>query len=113
MKSRPPVSSGRFRGVRCLTCETKRYACRMAVWLLAVCFGAASLHAQPSAGSITTHYNPASGISVIDAAGNVYTISSIGPITAGAAQVQPGGGLCIFGGGGGGMISVLGPCPDV
>lgn len=55
-----------------------------------------NLSAQPAPGSITTR-TLALPASLIDAAGDVYTvgIANAGdPVTPGAAQTQPGGGLC-------------------
>jgi hypothetical protein len=53
-------------------------------------------HAQPLAGSIKTYNIPLrQGPSAVDAAGNVYSTTSVMPpatTTPGAAQTQPGGG---------------------
>ena len=59
-----------------------------AVLFAAITLAAARSFAQPPA--------PPPTISVIDSAGNTYTISGDGPVTAGAAQTQPGGGQCFF-----------------
>ena len=48
--------------------------------------------AQPTPASLQTVTQPTSGPAVFDSAGNVYYLS--GPVTAGAAQTQPGGGTC-------------------
>ena len=76
---------------------------------LAVILVAASLYAQTSAGSIATQPIPVFGASVIDPAGNVYSIG-FGPVTPGAAQTQPGGGTCYFATGYIGSIPT--PCSD-
>jgi hypothetical protein len=56
-------------------------------------------HAQPLAGSIKTYsFSLPQGPSVVDAAGNVYSTTSVMPpatTTPGAAQTQPGGGSCL------------------
>jgi uncharacterized protein (TIGR03437 family) len=59
--------------------------------LFAECF---FLNAQP--GSVATHALQTFGPAVIDAGGNVYTIGIGigGPVTPGALQTQPGGGIC-------------------
>jgi hypothetical protein len=68
-----------------------------------------TLWAQP--GSITTKpiatTPPVAGPAVFDAAGNIYFFK-FGPVTAGAAQTQNGGGTCLPGTG----LGVPGPCPD-
>jgi hypothetical protein len=57
-------------------------------------------HAQPLAGSIKTYNIPLrQGPSAVDAAGNVYSTTSVMPpatTTPGAAQTQPGGGTCLL-----------------
>lgn len=84
----------------------------MSIRIFAVCFVAASVAAQPNPGSISTNSLPLSPATVIDAAGNVYATygtNSAAGVTPGAAQTQPGGGLCPF-------VSPrapLGPCTDV
>jgi hypothetical protein len=48
---------------------------------------------------LATHDLPAGGLDSptwIDGGGNVYYTGSDGPVTAGAAQVQPDGGLCLI-----------------
>lgn len=65
--------------------------------------------AQSVPASITTINQPTSGQAVFDAAGNVY-YASPGPVTAGAAQTQPGGGTCYVATGFIGDVPV--PCPD-
>jgi hypothetical protein len=87
----------------------------MFILLLAMCFGATSLLAQPSAGSIVTHSLPAFGPSIFDSAGNAYTtgtyaVGNSEPVTPGAAQTQPGGGTCTINAFPVGPIPV--PCPD-
>jgi uncharacterized protein (TIGR03437 family) len=65
-------------------------------------FGA-SVNGQSVPASINTIQQPSAGHPVFDAFGNTYYLS--GSPTAGAAQTQPGGGLCIGGPG-------VGACPD-
>jgi uncharacterized protein (TIGR03437 family) len=60
---------------------------------------AVDLAGQPAPGTITTHAFTVYGPSVIDRTGAVYSTNSYigaadGPVTPGAAQTQPGGGLC-------------------
>jgi hypothetical protein len=79
----------------------------------ALCFRAVLLPAQPIAASIVTHGLLIAGPSVIDAAGNTYTTGGAPatnfPVTPGAAQTQPGGGMCpIYG-----PFPLSEPCPDV
>lgn len=62
---------------------------------------------QSVPGSISTIQQPTGGHAVFDAFGNTYYLS--GQPTAGAAQTQPGGGICI--GQAGLRIGVV-PCPD-
>ena len=68
---------------------------------------AASAVAQSVPASISTIQQPSLGHPVFDASGNTYYLS--GQPTAGAAQTQSGGGLCI--GQAGPRIGVV-PCPD-
>jgi len=62
----------------------------------------APTNAQPLAGGINTYVNAISlpqGASAVDAAGNVYSTTSLIPpatTTPGAAQAQPGGGTCLL-----------------
>lgn len=118
------MESARNLLLRVRDCSTRVSVRRTLVVLVAFClsFWAPRLSAQPVAGSISTHSLPFVGLpfepvtsmfgsgldlpggagvfhtSVIDAAGNVYNTGSIvgpgGIVTAGAAQVQSGGGTC-------------------
>jgi uncharacterized protein (TIGR03437 family) len=78
--------------------------------VVAANFAPATLLAQPRPGSITTRSLPVAGPTIIDAAGNTYMMASSGPVTTGAAQTQPGGGLCLTSNG---FFDFLGPCPYV
>src|ERR1035438_5423415 len=70
-----------------------RHAC-VATRLIAVVLAfSTSLSAQPTAASMTTINQPASGQATFDGSGNVYYLNN-GPVTPGAAQTQPGGGTC-------------------
>jgi hypothetical protein len=60
-----------------------------------VLFAAIMLASPRFFGQITPPAPPPT-ISVIDSSGNTYTVSSEGPVTPGAAQTQPGGGVCQF-----------------
>jgi uncharacterized protein (TIGR03437 family) len=68
-----------------------------------------TLHAQRAA-SITTTPQPVSGPAIFDAAGNLYYFGGSGPVTAGAAQTENGGGTCYVATGFIGPVPV--PCPD-
>jgi uncharacterized protein (TIGR03437 family) len=68
---------------------------------------AGSGFSQSVPASISTIQQPSSGHAIFDASGNTYYLS--GKPTAGAAQTQPGGGICI--GQAGGRIGVV-PCTD-
>jgi uncharacterized protein (TIGR03437 family) len=70
---------------------------------------AATAVAQPVPASISTIQQPSVGHPVFDVSGNTYYLS--GPPTAGAAQTQPGGGLCVGGPGFHGGPGVE-ACPD-
>lgn len=98
----------------CLNSESPRHGSSpLTLAVVAACFCALNLGAQPSAGSIATRTLPTYGPSVVDPAGNVYSFpyGGAGPVTSGAAQTQPGGGTCGFTGPGPGITS--GPCNDV
>jgi len=64
-----------------------------AVGLIVLLMDAASGLSQSVPASISTIQQPIAGHAVFDASGNTFYLS--GPPTAGAAQTQPGGGLCI------------------
>lgn len=68
---------------------------------LVLCVGGA---AQPTPASLQTSSLQTGGPAVFDSAGNSYYLS--GPVTAGAAQTQPGGGVCNLAAG------FLGPIPE-
>ncbi|HEY1337482.1 MAG TPA: SBBP repeat-containing protein [Bryobacteraceae bacterium] len=65
-----------------------------------------------SAGAMATRLLPQGGVgspTIIDAAGNVYVTGAGSPVTPGAAQTQPGGGVCVIGGQ---FLAVAQPCSD-
>jgi uncharacterized protein (TIGR03437 family) len=68
-----------------------------------------SLSGQPVAPSITTGPQPLAGQIVFDTARNLYYTGTNGPVTAGVAQTQNGGGTCTSGGG---FVPTSGPCTD-
>jgi uncharacterized protein (TIGR03437 family) len=84
-------------GSNCPSGGTGRHG-RALLPIFALFFGLMNLSAQPAPASVSTR-PLALPASLIDAAGNVYT-AGIGygtpsyPVTPGAAQTQPGGGLC-------------------
>jgi len=77
--------------------------------IAAILVSAGSGFSQSVPASISTIQQPASGHAVFDAFGNTYYLS--GQPTGGAAQTQPGGGLCIGGPGFHGGPGVE-ACPD-
>ena len=87
-----------------LTRETVRHG---KIALLAIVFLASNLRAQP--GSITNSPQPVFESAVFDGAGNQYYFGTQGPVTAGAAQTQNGGGTCLFSNG---FFGFPGPCTD-
>jgi hypothetical protein len=91
-----------------LTRETVRHGRTL---LLAVTLLTGGLAGSPPAqpGSITSINESVYGPGIFDAAGNMYTFQS-GPVTAGAAQTQNGGGTCVLPGNG--FFGVFGPCSD-
>lgn len=103
MESAPSTS---FRVTHSLISEAVRHG---RILLLAMAFLATILRAQQAA-SITTIPQPVSGPAIFDAAGNLYYFGGSGPVTAGAAQTQNGGGMCFVGGPGGPIFPE--PCPD-
>jgi uncharacterized protein (TIGR03437 family) len=96
MKSRELLSSGASTGRRR---ESKRLG--LALFALTTV-----LHSQ-TPGSIATSALPSAN-AITDSAGNVYTFggSATGPVTAGAAQTQSGGGTCPSG-----SVGIGGPLP--
>src|SRR5579862_3745369 len=80
--------------------------------LLAACGCATPLTAQLAAGMIVNRSFPVTA-SYIDAGGNVYTTSTVAPVTTGAAQTQSGGGTCYRSLGGFVAPPTPGPCLDV
>src|SRR5580658_2976557 len=103
-----PARSAPPAGSNCPAGGTGRHR-RSFLLMFTLLLGPVNLPAQPAAGSIATR-QLALPASLIDAAGNVYT-AGIGygapsePVTPGAAQTQPGGGVCS-------TIVALGPCSD-
>jgi uncharacterized protein (TIGR03437 family) len=77
-------------------------AIRLIAWAIAL---TGTMAAQSIPAAIHTISLPTYGQAVFDAAGNGYYLD--GPVTAGAAQTQSGGGTCFAG-----LIGVQGPCPD-
>jgi len=97
-----PAQSSGSRWQNCLFREAKGYnwnwqgELRALILLLIFCLLSTSAGAQ-AAGSIATRYLPFVGASVIDSAGNAYTVGACSDdctVTSGAAQTQSGGGTC-------------------